>query len=61
MIVLHPCRRVVTLDAWETVPPGNESALMQVSWTTSMVRTLCQPDDSLSFSKHVSSLCCSMP
>lgn len=22
-------RRVVTLDAWETVPPGNESALMQ--------------------------------
>jgi hypothetical protein len=31
--VLTPCRRVVTLDAWETVPPGNESALMQVSCT----------------------------
>lgn len=24
------CRHVVTLDAWEVVPPGNETALQQV-------------------------------
>ena len=26
---MRGCRRVVTLDAWESVPPGNETALMQ--------------------------------
>jgi hypothetical protein len=60
--VSHPCRRVVTLDAWETVPPGNESALMQVSRILQhTARTsIHNPSRACPSAPICSSCCCSM-